>query len=145
MNYWTWDSSLSIGIDVIDGQHRRIIDYINELDAARHENDQDKVSQVLMGLVDYTRTHFVFEEDIMKQAGYPLTDSHKKVHDMFVANVAKYVHQHESGRNITNKLLSDLKIWLTNHIKNDDKDFAPYVAKTMNRGWIRKTLSKFFG
>lgn len=145
MAYWAWNQSLSVGLDVIDGQHRRIVDYINELDVARHENDRDKVTQVLVGLVDYTQTHFAFEEDLMSQAGYPLSSSHKKVHDAFVKHIAKYVTEHESGRDVTRKLLSELQVWLTNHIRNDDRDYAPFAAKSMNKSWIKKTLTKFFG
>jgi hemerythrin len=32
MSYWSWDSSLSVGIEFIDAKHRRFIDYINTLD-----------------------------------------------------------------------------------------------------------------
>lgn len=145
MIYWPWDQSLSVGIDVIDGQHRRIVDYINDLYMAKQEQDRDKVSNVLTGLIDYTRTHFVFEEDIMRQSNYPLTESHKKVHDAFILHINQYAQQHESGKDITSKLLSELQIWLTNHIKNDDNDYTLCVNKMTNRGWIQKTLSRFFG
>ncbi len=145
MSYWTWDQSLSVGIDVIDGQHRRIVDYINELDTVRQTHDRDAVSGVLMGLVDYTRTHFAFEEDLMRQAGYPLTDSHKRVHDAFVTHIGNYVAQHESGKDVSRKLLSELQIWLTNHIRIDDKDYARVAAKFMNKGWLSKTVRRFFG
>jgi hemerythrin len=145
MSFWTWNASLSVGIDVIDGQHRRIVDYINELDVARYEGDHDKVTRVLMGLVDYTRTHFAFEEDLMTQAGYPLSASHKRVHDAFVNQIGHYVAQHESGKDVTRKLMSELQIWLTNHIQNDDKDYAPIAGKFMNKSWLSKTLTRFFG
>ncbi|WP_295444493.1 bacteriohemerythrin [uncultured Thiodictyon sp.] len=145
MIYWSWDPSLSVGIDVIDSQHRRIVDYINELAVARNERDKEEVTQVLMNLVDYTNTHFAFEEELMKNAGYPLSDSHKKVHEAFISNIKKFVQQHEEGRDVTSKLMSTLQIWLTNHIKRDDKDYAPYAAKMMNPGWLKKTLNRFFG
>lgn len=145
MVYWSWDPSLSVGIEVIDTQHRRIIDYINDLYIARNDNDSAKVSEVLNGLVDYTRTHFVFEEALMQQAGYTLSESHKKVHDAFIAHINKYVQRHENGEDITRGLLSDLQIWLTNHIQNEDRDYAPYVSKMNNKGWVKKALSRFFG
>ena len=145
MIWWSWDDSLSVGIDIIDGQHRRIIDYINELYSAKAHKDQERVTQVLMGLVDYTHTHFAFEEELMKQAGYPLSESHKKVHDAFVQHITKYVEQHEAGKDITRKLLADLQIWLTNHIKNDDRDYAPFAARVMKQSWLKKTLNRFFG
>ncbi|WP_295389607.1 bacteriohemerythrin [uncultured Thiodictyon sp.] len=145
MLYWSWDPSLSVGIDVIDSQHLRIIDYINELSVARNEKNKEDVTQILMNLVDYTTTHFAFEEELMKNAGYPLSDSHKKVHEAFISNINNLVRQHEEGRDVTGKLMSTLQIWLTNHIKRDDKDYAPYASKMLNPGWLKKTLGRFFG
>ncbi|WP_444917229.1 bacteriohemerythrin [Microbulbifer sp. JMSA003] len=146
MSYWSWDASLSVGINLIDEQHRRIVDYINELDLAHIENDKERISKVLIGLADYTSTHFDFEEDLMERSGYPLSDTHKKVHRSFVAQIDSYVEQHENGKDITRRLMSDLKIWLTNHIKNDDKDYSPYVRKEMTKhqGWISRTVHRLF-
>ena len=147
MSYWSWEPSLSVNIDVIDGQHKRIVDYINELDTACLEKDREKVSEVLSGLVDYTITHFTFEEDLMAKSGYPLSDSHKKVHEAFIAHINNYVKQHEAGVDVTRKLMSELQVWLTSHIKNDDKDYSPYVKKSLNKNqsWIGRTLGKLFG
>jgi hemerythrin len=147
MSYWTWDSSLSIGIDVIDGQHKRILDYINDLHEANQDNDREKVSEVIHGLMDYTVTHFTFEEQLMEKAGYPISDSHKMVHKSFVKRIENYSQRHERGENIARKLSSELRIWLTNHIKNEDADYAPYVKKSLNKqkGWIKRSLGKLFG
>jgi hypothetical protein len=35
-----WTSELEIGIGVIDGQYRRIVDYINALDASEGEAER---------------------------------------------------------------------------------------------------------
>lgn len=145
MTYWTWDSSLSVGIDIIDKQHQRIVDYINDLYAAQQSGDRDKVSSVLAGLIDYTTTHFVFEEDLMKRSGYPLFDLHKKVHDDFVTRVNRYVEDHKRGRDVTRKLMSELQIWLTNHIKKEDKDYSPYGKKVLQGSWLNKALNQFIG
>ena len=146
MSYWSWDSSLSVGIEVIDGQHRRIVEYINELSAAHLDKDREKVSEVLIELIDYTLTHFTFGEGLMERSGYPLSDSHKKVHNSFVAHINKFVEQHESGKDITRRLMSALQIWLTHHIKNDDKDYSHLVKKMLNKnkGWIERTLGGLF-
>lgn len=31
MSYWKWDPAYSVGIEVIDHQHKRLFGYINEL------------------------------------------------------------------------------------------------------------------
>ena len=147
MNYWSWDPSLSIGIDTIDEQHKRILDYINELGEARTEKNKEKVTQVLEGLVDYTATHFQFEEDLMEKSGYYLSDAHKRVHRSFIAIINRYIERHHAGEDITRKLMSDLQVWLVSHIKKDDLDYAPLVKKHLkrNRPWIQRSLKRLFG
>lgn len=147
MAYWNWDSSLSIGVEVIDEQHKRIIDYINELDVISQEKNPTKLQHVLTELVDYTITHFTFEEEMMSNANYPFSSAHKKVHEAFTKRIASYQDRLKSGEDISQDLMNELKIWLTNHIKKDDKDYAPFAAKSLNKsqGWLRGALRKFFG
>jgi hemerythrin len=145
VTYWTWDASLSVGIDVIDAQHKRIIDYINELDAAIGARSREQIFAVLMELADYTVTHFAFEESLMEKGAYPFAAAHKHVHEAFAAQVAGYQKKFAAGQDISKHLRSELQIWLTNHIKRDDKDFAPYVRKLHRGGWVTRLLGRFFG
>lgn len=142
-----WDSSYSVGVDVIDGQHKRILEYINQLDSAHKAHSREQVTEVLMGLVDYTETHFTFEEHLMEKAGYPMLSSHKEVHKKFIAHISRFVEQHNEGKDIARRLTIELKIWLINHIKNEDMDYSSYVRKSINhhQGWISKTVKRLFG
>ncbi len=146
--FWKWDDSLNIGVEVIDRQHRRIVEYMNQLHSAHREGDRDKVETVLHGLIDYTVTHFTFEESLMEQAGYPISEAHKKVHESFVKRVRHFHELHKQGESVAPRLLSDLRVWLTNHIRNDDLDYRPYVEKFIKRqqgGWLKRSLTRFFG
>ena len=61
-----WTNDLNTEIDVIDKQHRRIVDYINDLESAHGKQDRELVRQVLDDLVDYTMSHFAFEENLQE-------------------------------------------------------------------------------
>jgi hemerythrin-like metal-binding protein len=63
-----WTADLSIGIELIDAQHRRIVDYINQLNDARQTGEKKAVGLVLEGLADYTLSHFGYEEAVMAAA-----------------------------------------------------------------------------
>jgi len=129
MTYWAWDSSLETGIETIDNQHRQIIGYINDLYTAHKGGNTDQITKVLMGLLNYTATHFTFEEKLLEKIGYPLTDSHKKIHANFISDVDDYVERHVNGEDICIPLLADLKLWLDNHIRVDDAEYTPYADK----------------
>ncbi|MDH5572089.1 MAG: bacteriohemerythrin [Gammaproteobacteria bacterium] len=150
MSYMHWDSSLSIGIDIIDEQHKQIVDYINKLDTAIKEHDNHAVKYVLDELVNYTRSHFYFEESLMEKGNYPHFAAHKQVHESFTNRINEYVEKFEHGAEVGRKLLPILRIWLTSHIKRDDKDYGPWATEALEKGdfghqdWLNKSLSSFF-
>ena len=65
-----WSEKFNIGIEVIDNQHRQILEYINTLDQIRISGQRNQISDVLDDLIDYTQSHFSFEENLLKQVNY---------------------------------------------------------------------------
>ncbi|MCB1614700.1 MAG: bacteriohemerythrin [Pseudomonadales bacterium] len=126
-----WISELEIGIPVIDSQHKRIVEYINQLEHARQARSAQEVMDVLDELVDYTLSHFAFEESLMEEAGYPYLNAHKKVHQLFTRRVSGFMQRAKAGEDVTNELLHVLKAWLINHIKHDDRDYSEAVRINM--------------
>ena len=91
MEKLAWSEDLNTGIDVIDRQHKAIVDYINKLHDARASGHKNEVvAKVIGDLVDYTASHFAFEESMQEEAKYPYLKAHKKVHDLFVKRVSEY-------------------------------------------------------
>lgn len=149
MLFFVWERSLETGIDVIDSQHRRIVDYINQLYTAISQKRRDDIEPVLDALIDYTVTHFAFEEDLMRRAGYKHIDGHTAVHLAFRNRIMDYKQRFVAGEDVAKKLLSDLRVWLTNHIKREDGDYSGVVKAHLrndsDKGWLSKTLTRFFG
>ena len=154
MAYLHWSSDLDTGIEVIDKQHRRIVAYLNELNTANEVGDDKATNHVLNELVDYTLTHFAFEEELQERAEYPFLKAHKRVHEIFTKRVGEFMKRAQAGENVAPELLSMLKIWLVNHIKGDDADYAESVKTMMGieasqgkvaGGWLGAALKKFFG
>ncbi len=153
MAYLHWSNDLNTGIEVIDKQHQRIVDYLNDLDAANETGDKEVTNRVLKQLVDYTLTHFAFEEELQEKANYPFLKAHKRVHEIFTKRVAEFQQRAAAGENVAPEVLSMLKIWLVNHIKGDDADYAESVRKMLGvegkegkaGGWLGAALKKFFG
>ena len=48
-----WVPEYNTGIDVIDDQHRRILDYINEIDGVNASTDRARIKEVLDNIIDY--------------------------------------------------------------------------------------------
>ena len=152
MAHIQWTDDLNTGIQVIDSQHHRIVQYINNLDDVSQSHDRNEVEQVLAELVDYTLSHFTFEESLMQDAGYPFINGHKRVHDLFVKRVGDFQLRFKTGEDVTNELLTTLKAWLVNHIKSDDNDYVDLVKMNIansdaghDTGWLARSVKRFFG
>jgi len=146
-----WTSDLNTGIDVIDEQHKSIVRYINQLEDAIKLHDRNFVGKVLDELVDYTLSHFAFEESLQEEAGYKFAKPHKAVHEIFTKRVAAYQQRHNNGEDVAEQIHTMLCTWLLNHIKRDDMAYVAEVKGGMKNitedhkgGWLSHALGRFF-
>lgn len=126
-----WNQTYNIGIDVIDNQHRQILDYINALEQVKNTGQRDKIKEVLEDLIDYTQSHFSFEENLLEQVSYQYLPSHRGIHDLFVKRLNDYRLKFEKGESIEKDLYRLLSKWLINHIQHDDQDYVDAVRDNM--------------
>ena len=116
---------------MIDHQHRQILDYINALEQVKSTGDRDKIREVLDDLIDYTQSHFSFEENLLEQVSYQYLTSHRGIHELFVKKLNDYRLKFEQGQSIEKDLYSFLSKWLINHIQHDDQDYVEAVRDNM--------------
>ena len=148
----TWTADLNTGIDVIDQQHKRIVDFINHLETAQKAGDKAMIKEVVNDCIDYTLSHFAFEEELMEEAGYPFCAAHKRVHEVFTKRVSEYRLRFQAGEDVVDELKSMLSRWLFNHIRNDDRAYSEQVRRHLDRfareheqgGWLTRTVKRLF-
>jgi hemerythrin len=80
-------------------------------------------------MIDYTLSHFTFEESMQEDANYPYIKAHKKVHSLFTKRIAEYQERFKLGEDISEELNNLLVTWLLNHIKHDDADYVESFKK----------------
>ena len=125
----TWDGSASIGVEIIDKQHRQIVRCINELSLACEIDDRRKVTEIIDTLQYHTVAHFAYEEELMEKAGYPMTETHKLNHEFFLAKIDQYANAHGAGLDIGRDLLRELEEWWLRHIQKEDILIAGYARR----------------
>lgn len=142
-----WTTELDTGIREIDVQHKRILSYINTLNELKNMGSRDELGTILDEMVDYTISHFAFEESLMENAGYMFSEPHRKVHQLFARRVAEYKTRFEAGEDITADLHSMLSRWLFNHIRNEDHGYVDAVKtymkmKTGYQEYLRRKMEE---
>lgn len=129
-----WLNEYELGIAPIDNQHKRIVEFISKLQEAIRMGNSGYAIFVLDGLVDYTLTHFAYEEELQERAGYPFFKAHKRIHAIFVRRIASFRERTQAGEDVSAELLDLLETWLISHIKEDDRDYADAVGKMLASG-----------
>ncbi len=141
--FFVWDSAYDTGIEVIDTQHRKIVDYINQLDNAISCKNSDEIEIIFKNLFSYCISHFSFEESLMAEHGYEHTEGHRMVHNSFTDRITRYKSDWKQGKDVSRQLLRDLKVWLISHIQREDQFYAKEIRHNLNQGLIAKMLEKF--
>lgn len=124
-----FNQDLMVGNQFMDKEHEMLIEYINMLDRAI-ENEASKriVGEVLKGVVEYTKTHFFLEEEMMEVFQYPDREAHLKAHKGFKETALKLIEQHESGeKEMSGEVMDFLQDWLKSHILKIDTKLAAFL------------------
>lgn len=132
MTNLVWSKEYELGIDVIDRQHQRIVHYINQVyDAAQNGAETQQLQVVLHNLVDYTFSHFAFEESLLEESAYTDLQAHKLTHENFSQLIDTLKQRFDQGEAVASELASLLQDWLINHIMNEDVAYVQQVKQTL--------------
>lgn len=129
MSLLTWNSTYSVGVKSLDGQHINLFNMINDLHAAMMSGQAKSVTGgLLTKLVKYTREHFAFEEKMLASTSYPGVTAHRQHHAGLTKQVEEFMARFERGDSTINiSLLTFLRDWLTKHIQHEDKQYGPWL------------------
>jgi len=129
MALFAWNESYSVSVRQFDMQHQKLFEIVNQLaDAMRTGRGTEVIREVVAQLAVYTRTHFLQEEVLMKQAGYPGLPGHLQQHAKLMTAVEKYKNDLDEGRNPdTVAVLDFLRTWLVDHIQKSDKAYSAHL------------------
>lgn len=130
-----YDESFSVGIDVMDEQHKRLFDVINNLYVAMKKNEPSKIiSGVIDDLMEYAVYHLNEEEKMMEKYNYSGIKGHKKIHRKIVGQAKDIQHEYNRTKSsvVAIKLMLFLKDWLIKHIKTVDFQYAEELKEKVN-------------
>ena len=132
MNRVEWNDSLSVGIALIDNQHKTWIEHLNNLASAFDMNlGVEHIAQTLAFLVDYTYHHFDTEEKHMTANHYPGLAAHRRKHSELRTTLKNLVQDfEEEGATpaLAEAVDTFLGSWLLNHIEEVDRAFGTFLT-----------------
>lgn len=128
MSFVEWDVKYSVGIKEIDEQHKRLLEITNNLfNACTQGKDvaNAEFKDAIKDAVNYVKTHFAFEEDLLTKNNYPELKRHKLEHEAFVKKILEEAKNFETGKQfVPNNFVRFLRDWTLEHIAVSDKKYA---------------------
>ncbi|MDR2433434.1 MAG: bacteriohemerythrin [Treponema sp.] len=132
-----WSATYSVGIKLIDDQHKGLLDLVNDLFnhvSADEATERAYFQKVIQTAVNYVKVHFATEEKIMLATRFPGYAEHKKAHDTFVLTVVDSIRDFEAGKKFTLAGFTRfLKDWVLTHIAIMDKQYFTYFKQIASR------------
>ena len=128
-----WGQILSVGVDEIDEDHRKLVNIFNILNHAVMEGgSSDYLAAVLEELVNCTVWHFSHEERLMLKYGYEGMAEHKAIHGELIKSVKELQQKIlQADKTMTDEDFEFLEVWLTEHILTDDMRLGSYLSQVM--------------
>ena len=137
VTYVEWQDEYSVGIPMVDDQHKELIKLTNELyQSCLDGDDQARASfkEVIQKTVQYIKFHFSAEERIMSNVKFPDYKEHKKQHEGFVKEVIEGAKRFEEGKAVPYVFVDFLKKWILNHIALSDKKYSEFILSRRREG-----------
>ncbi|MCL2043618.1 MAG: bacteriohemerythrin [Treponema sp.] len=128
--HFKWCDSYCLGIKVIDDQHKRLLEFVNDLYNCDEINEGEEYiyfKEIIAQAVDYIKTHFATEEGIMLATRYPGYEEHKNFHNDFILKVVRSVRDYQAGKRLViNNFTHFLRNWVLSHIAIVDVGYIEY-------------------
>lgn len=129
-----WREQLSVGNNVIDSDHKYLIEIINRAEVSLSSKNRKELTVALDDLGQYSRLHFDREEKIASAVGYTqmphLSQSHKELlgHLDQIRGEIDAMGQDWSTETVAH-FTQFLRDWLINHVIKEDLLMKPTLQK----------------
>lgn len=123
-----WNKKLEVNNFEIDSEHKLFVSIINKIIVSRKANkEKEYLESLLKELLKYAEFHFLSEENIMYEFGYPDLLEHKKSHDRVLSDLRNRIFSLKYEFIDFTNLEEFLIEWFLNHTSTEDLKLAEFI------------------
>ncbi len=124
-----WGEHYSVGVPVMDRQHKRLADIVNQLQTdLRAGAELERLALLLSALSQEIQTHFAEEEKLMESIGFPGATDHVQKHLELSRRLADLQERFLAGdKPSVNEVMVFFRDWFVDHIQKDDRDYGVFI------------------
>ncbi|MBW6409556.1 bacteriohemerythrin [Clostridium weizhouense] len=131
-----WKERYKLNIDEIDKQHRRLMDIGKKAyEIAVIDDGYDRYDEILTiidELLEYTKYHFEYEEEMLKKYDYKHIHSQEEEHSFYVYKIDQVASREDiddNQRKVILEIIDFLSQWISTHIMISDREYAVYLKE----------------
>ncbi|MBD3349189.1 MAG: bacteriohemerythrin [Candidatus Eisenbacteria bacterium] len=128
-----WEENLSVGVDVIDEQHKMLLSRLSELsESVSQRRGSGQIVGTLSFLSDYVDFHFGTEERHMTANDYPGYEEHKAAHEEFKRTLKRLSDDFEeegATTGLADSINTLLINWFLKHIRQVDQQLGRFFRE----------------
>ncbi|MGD0939491.1 MAG: bacteriohemerythrin [Terracidiphilus sp.] len=129
------DSELSVGVRLLDCDHRVLFETINEIQqSVTADKGRRRTGVLLRRLAGFTLAHFELEEEMMAATRYPGLAGHQREHKRMMEQMRELVSRHSRrGLPLDCDSLSILSRLHVSHVWDGDLRYGDWLNENGNR------------
>jgi hemerythrin len=129
-----WREQLSVGNDVIDSDHKYLIEIINRAGRGLETRNRHELFEALDSLSHYGQEHFAREEMFAHEVGYTQVPHLSESHERLIKQLDQVKREigemgHEWPSETADHFSSLLRDWLIDHVIKEDLLMKPFFQK----------------
>ena len=121
-----WKGSYSVGVEIIDEQHKKLFAHINNLFSSMKEGKtKEALSPLLDALADYVGYHFSVEEKYFEEFNYAKKDAHLLQHKHYTEKIKSFQVSSANNQELLSfEVINFLEDWILEHVTGEDKKYT---------------------
>lgn len=130
MAYFPWNDSYSIGVELFDNEHKKLVAIANELhDAVTEDADTPVLERILDRLIEHVVLHFRHEEMYFDDWNYPERAEHVASHRRLRRQIFEYRERFlkRPSPELVSEVFEFLRLWLMQHILTEDRAYGAFL------------------
>jgi hemerythrin len=125
----TWNRVSSVGVRAMDQQHGVLMDTLHDIrQAVMQGAGRERVTRELSRLLEFTRQHFLSEERLLEQMGFPALEHHREAHARLLKQLQSLLERakHGNGAQMQAAAVAPRE-WFVDHIEQMDANYGEWL------------------
>jgi hemerythrin-like metal-binding protein len=125
-----WSERYSVGVEILDRQHRQLLDLCAQAARVVEATDSGELSDILDQMLQYADQHFRTEESLLAEHAYPDLAGQEREHNEYLTQLTSLILTPSTGSTLKQSAVYELLThWWLDHILVSDMAYKDFLGR----------------